>query len=541
MTTRIKNSGDALSQERWMSSEEYVALRSINGLAATAKAGLLAGRELKRLLFWIQGRSQTPGGLVTLAHDLVKMFPDYLRTPTMRKLKLKAGAQVIGEDLERIWLESQSVDFHELTINRLRRRTSECCLTERNATTNETATKEQLTAACRDIALKALPDHLMQICVNPYVQVERTTDGQSAGYQRDVTEQLRPVDGAGGREEFRSAEVPYFQDLIPSLIALMEHECKRAESAHALTSVGQTIWKQLDFCRRTHQMIVIEGREGIGKTEAVNAWCAAHEGEVRRVSLTSTTNQTEFFRELAAAVGVACSYMRKVNEMKPRATDVLRRSGLMLVIDEGHYLLPQTKRVVARPVLLDWLYSGLNNFGVPVALIATPQFSQLAANVEKCTGWNSGQFLRRSKRFVELPARLEDSDLRIVARALLPGASETLVGVVAAYASLKEHQLDAIKDIATEAQALAEESGRDTIKSTDLERAMKEVIEPTLLAKTKALGRQNATARPARSHGAAASRQLPGNVMKLTGRQRGTTPVDEAREHRFPEASALAG
>ncbi|MBI1178003.1 AAA family ATPase [bacterium] len=503
MTTRIKNSGDALSQERWMSSEEYVALRSINGLATTAKAGLLTGSELKRLLFWIQGRSQMPGGLLAIARDLVEMFPENLPTPTARKTGSNRGARASGESAMATGTDYQKV------------------------------------------ALEKLPRHLIQICVNPYIELDSDADNLSAGYQRNVMEQVLPdvsrLTGEHVREGFRTAAVPYFRDLLGSLLELMHRDCKRAADAHALTSVGQTIWKQLDFCRRTHQMIVIEGREGIGKTEAVNAWCAAHEGEVRRVSLTSTTNQTEFFRELAAAVGVACSYMRKVNEMKPRATDVLRRSGLMLVIDEGHYLLPQTKRVVARPVLLDWLYSGLNNFGVPVALIATPQFSQLAANVEKCTGWNSGQFLRRSKRFVELPPRLGDSDLRIVARALLPGASETLVGVVAAYASLKEHQLDAIKDIVTEAQALAEESGRDTIKSTDLERAMKEVIEPTLLAKTKALGRQNATARPARGPSAAASRQLPGNVMKLTTKRRGTVPVTEAHEHRFPEASALAG
>ena len=317
-----------------------------------------------------------------------------------------------------------------------------------------------------------------------------------------------------------------------------------------MTAVGRTIWKQLDFCLRMGEMVVIQGREGIGKSEAVKAWVAAHEGECRYLQLTSTTNQTEFFRELAGVCGVACSYIRKVQEMKPRAADVLRRSKLMVVIDEEHWLLPQTQRVETRPLLLDWLYSGLNNFGVPVAVIATPQFSQLAAHVEKRTGWNADQFLRRAKRFTDLPARLEADDLRLVAGALLPDGTETMVKIVAAFWGMKEHQLNAMKDLVREARFMAEGEGRTQIRIADLERAMKEEIEPTLLAKVKAMGRLKTGKQGGLGRGSARPMQAPCNVAELP-LQRGTTKAPGRgitpgtgsgdAEEEFADAPALAG
>lgn len=520
-----------------MSSDEYVALRSIHGLATTAKAGLLADREHRRLLFWIQGRSQTPGGLAGIARDLAEKFPDRLITPTMAKLKLKSGTMVTGPDLARIRDECEYFTRDQLAARR-------ACVPY---SAPESAGVAELTALCRRAFLEKLPAHLVQLCVNPHLQLAHDPGSPDTGYQREVAGQLRPVDG-GSREEFRSAEVLCFKELVTSLLALMHGDCQRAQAAHALTTVGQTVWKQLDFCKRTHEMVVIEGREGIGKSEAVKAWCAAHEGECRYIELTSTTNQTEFFRELAAVLGVACSYTRKAMEMKSRSTDVLRRSRLMLVVDEGHYLLPQTQRVETRPVLLDWLYSSLNNKGVPVAIIATPQFSQLAAHVEQRTGWNSRQFLRRSKRFQELPQRLGINDLKLVAGALLPGASEALVGVVAAYGDLKEHQLDAVKDLVREARLIAEEDGRERLKTTDLERAMKEVIEPTLLAKLRASCGNKAGRPQARGRRAADSRPQPGSATEpdtsiaiLPAPRRGTAPATDLEPNRFSDASALAG
>ncbi len=553
MSTRRKQSDtEETSQERWMSSEEYAALRSINGLATAAKAALITDPDLRRLLFAIQGRSRTPGGLVNLARELVDTFPQKAITGALSEKHLKPAATLNAQDFDWIKSACRFTTPKELDAYRLQ------CIGDcgdlldepppRSARAHQEASKpatatppvpaiEALNLVRRTV-IEKLPAYLIQLCVNPYIQL--TTDDR---YQDGVR-----LETGDAEDKFVPAGVAWFQDLVPCLLELLARTRKRVVAEHALTSAGRTIWKQLDFCLRTGEMVVIQGREGIGKSEAVKAWVAAHEGECRYLQLTSTTNQTEFFRELAGVLGVACSYMRTVKEMKPRAADVLRRSKLMLILDEGHYLLPQTQRVETRPLLLDWLYSGLNNFGVPVAVIATPQFSQLAAHVEKRTGWNADQFLRRAKRFTDLPARLEADDLRLVAGALLTDGTETMVKTVAVFGGMKEHQLDAMKDLVREARFIAEGEGRKQIRIADLERAMKEEIEPTLLAKVKAMGRLKTEKQGGVKRGAARPMQAPCNVAELPLQRgatmapgRGITPGSGDAEEEFADAPALAG
>ena len=60
---------------------------------------------------------------------------------------------------------------------------------------------------------------------------------------------------------------------------------------------------------------MIEGESGSGKTTAVEAWCASHQGETRFVSLSGITHKTGFFRKLATAIGLAAS-KRKASDMQ---------------------------------------------------------------------------------------------------------------------------------------------------------------------------------------------------------------------------------
>ena len=549
-STRRAKADAPLSQERFMSSEEYADLRGIKGMPAATKAALVKDPQIRRLLFWLQDLSLEPGRLAEVGPALVGLFPENLGTPKMRDLKLKPGMRVSAEEAEQIKTECRFTTREAFLHHTYQ---SLGCSDElldqpadkvRSRVEGEKVEGATLIALCRRSFVARLPDYLVQICINPFVLVSGG-DEPAGDYEQEVGDRIRDD---GGGERFQPAEIVHFRDLVPCLIKLMKQDADRARTAHALTSVGSTIWKGLDFCLKTGELIVVEGREGIGKTEAVKAWCAAHAGQVRYVSLASTNSPAKFFRELARSCGTGSSYGYKSSQMEARVVDFLRRSRQMLVVDEGHYLLPQGQRAIARPLLLDFLYSALNNHGVPVALICTPQFSLLATNVERRTGWNADQFLRRSKRFFQLPKRLESDDLLLVARALLPGASETMAKLVAAYASMKEHQLDAIKDLARESRMLAEEAGREQIKTTDLERAMKEVIEPTLLAKVRAMGRLKVDRNSAPGRRVAGQVQAPCSVTELPPQRgtvkvsgRGIMPAIAEAEEEFADAPALAG
>ena len=185
-----------------------------------------------------------------------------------------------------------------------------------------------------------------------------------------------------------------------------------------LTSIGRQIFETLDHALAIRKMVVIEGESGSGKTTAVEAWCARHQGEVRFVSLSGITHKTGFFQKLASAIGLAAS-KRKATDMQVKVEEFFRKTGLMLVIDEAHYLWPQHERSHSNPELVDWVNTALVNHHVPVALICTDQFAKLKARVEKRTGWTSQQFEHRVKRYKKLPSAPTKGDLEAVATKLL--------------------------------------------------------------------------------------------------------------------------
>src|SRR6266851_2841375 len=166
------------------------------------------------------------------------------------------------------------------------------------------------------------------------------------------------------------------------------------------------------------RMVVIEGESGSGKTTAAESWCAQHQGEARFISLSGITHKTGFFRKLATAIGLAAS-KRKGSDMQVKVEEFFRKTKLMLVIDEAHYLWPRLQQRESSPVLVDWVNTALVNHNVPVALICTDQFAKLKARVERQTGWTSEQLEHRVKCYKKLPATPTKRDLEAVAAKLL--------------------------------------------------------------------------------------------------------------------------
>ena len=72
--------------------------------------------------------------------------------------------------------------------------------------------------------------------------------------------------------------------------------------------------------------------------------------------------------------------------MQIKVEEFFRKTRLMLVIDEVHYLWPQHERIYSTPELINWVNTALVNHQVPVALICTDQFAKIKSRVEKQTG-----------------------------------------------------------------------------------------------------------------------------------------------------------
>ncbi len=173
--------------------------------------------------------------------------------------------------------------------------------------------------------------------------------------------------------------------------------------------------------------------------------------------------------------------------MQVKVEEFFRRTRLMLVIDEAHYLWPQHQRSHSNPELVDWVNTALVNHNVPVALICTDQFAKLKARVEKRTGWTSEQLEHRVKRYRKLSSTPAIEDLEAVAAKLLsvrwnslqqqwgdpgPAPHRDFVKIVVGYAFTCKMRLPAVADTIQEARYQAHKNGRSHIVATDIRAAL---------------------------------------------------------------------
>ena len=258
------------------------------------------------------------------------------------------------------------------------------------------------------------------------------------------------------------------------------------KSNFVLTTIGAEVFETLDHALAIGKMVVIEGESGSGKTTAAEAWCAQHQGQVRFISLSGISHKTGFFRKLATAVGLS-SANRKSIDMQLKVEEFFRKTGLMLVIDEAHYLFPQHQRSNCNPELVDWVNTALVNHHVPVALICTDQFAKLKARVEKRTGWTSEQFEHRVSRYKKLPTTPTKQDLEAVAAKLLrmrwnsvqqqwetagPAPPRDFIKMIVGYSLTCKMRLPAVSDTIQEARYQARKNGRSQIAATDIRTAL---------------------------------------------------------------------
>ncbi len=178
--------------------------------------------------------------------------------------------------------------------------------------------------------------------------------------------------------------------------------------------------------------------------------------------------------------------------MRERVEYVLQTAKLMLVLDEATYLWPQNNRREALPNRLNWLLTALVNCGVPVALIATPQFTKAQKIVERKTGWASEQFIGRIRHYEPLPESVNDQDLTAVARALLPEGDAKCIELLVCYAQSSQRYLAGIESAVKRARYLAQKDSRDSAAFRDIAQAVQSVIpSDTALANALADSRRS--------------------------------------------------
>ena len=454
-----------------MSSPEFYDMEGIKGLPVAKRCALLSSPAKRELLWFIQGLSLRKGGLNALAMDLLKTFPKRLGTETMHAIGMERNKVYTREQVSDI----ESELYPELGEERAAAKSKMARLLaaptahenwdlhafesdgdyyqeQLEPRTPYPAPWQNLYAQCVEYARAHLPEFLTEFCINPSLEFQAPGEDTTNEERRLMRREF------GDKWSWDRAKVGYFQDIVGALFEYKRLHEERVKSSFYLTGIGREIWKQMDAALNTGTMVLIEGLEGRGKTEAVRAWCECHLGVARFMSLKGVSTKTAQFREMAKALGVGHGLARKVSEMQALVEDVLQISGLMPIIDEAHFFFNQGARIYTRPEMLDWIDTALCNPPLPVALITTPQFLQCverAADPNGSVRWNYRQFRRRCKRFIRLPKKNTDADLAGIAQKLLPEADAATLKHLVGYAVNSRRDLSAVGDVAREARLLA--------------------------------------------------------------------------------------
>ena len=546
MSTRRADDNAPLRDNRYMSDPDFVEMRGISGSSVAAKAARISEKKRRQLIFFIQSLTIEQRGAHALAADLLKRFPDRLGTLSMHDFGIKPGQRYNSEQVRHVrrelrfaipdgtgscgeqtyWKEKfplrEEIDGDEVPSQRGGPSSSIADfygetdsprppqrVVNPKAPTSYPA--ESFVEICREHVARALPEFLAQLCINPRLKVvaEGETD---AVVEIDREELLARWASEVKREDCGPAGLPGFRDIVGALFDYQRHYEEQARQAFAMTSIGGKVFEALDYTLKTGRMVLIEGNSGVGKSEAQKAWCALHRGQARYVKLKGINTKRAFFTALAKPLGVGHTTHMSPERIQGRVESFLEKSGIMLVIDEAQYCWPQGSRINKEPEIINWLNTACANEGIPVALVATQDFTARRQAVETQTGWNSFQLRRRIRQVVPLPAVPTNADLAMVARKLLPHAADAMINYIVGYALTSKGHMQAVVDAIDDARLLAQEAGRERITSADLKRSIEDFRAPSDAAQKRVFA---PTAKRGRKHAftiAADDEPQPGNT-----------------------------
>jgi len=449
MSTRRQDPSGPLSQERYMSSIEFAELRGISGMAVSPRAAVLLHASKRDLLWFIQGLSLAEGGLKRVVRELVEMFPKRLADDG-RQLALREHGN----------------------------------------------SRQHFSKYETGVASPNLEEFIIDLCINP--RIHFPAPGEDVDVSDIESDSAIEQNPSLSKYDFKAANLCYFKDIIGALFEYKARRTANVRENFQLTTIGKKIWETLDYALASRGMVVLDGLEGRGKTEAVKAWCELHLGCSRFVSLKGITSKTTAFREIAKALGIAASYTRTATEMQARIEDVLKRSKLMLVIDEAHFVFNQSRRMYSRPELVDWIDTAVCNQGVPIALVTTPQFIVCMTRAADQVEWNYRQFRRRVKRWVKLPATNSEDDIKAVARNVFKKADARIISKIAGYALLSKRDLSAVGDVADEVRAMIGSGDLSRASLDQVHRAIYDFLLPSDKTFLEGMAAARNTGRPSR-------------------------------------------
>ena len=261
------------------------------------------------------------------------------------------------------------------------------------------------------------------------------------------------------QESHLSLRAPiYCPNLLDILRRCIERHAEDGRAQLVQTVVTRTIFSEMRFAYSESVPVRIVGESRFGKTKSVAGWCQAYPGRARLVTVPDSGREVDFMRAHADALGIDYTPATPAPVLKDKVEFVLRRSGLMVVYDEAHYLIPQNYHKTTAPSRLNWVRQKVIDQGVPCAFFATPQsYKQTLEKYVETTGYQIEQWLGRMAPTVILSEVIPFEEIVAIARQHFPEIPEVLLEEIADRAILADGHLKNVELTGRRARFLARE------------------------------------------------------------------------------------
>lgn len=267
------------------------------------------------------------------------------------------------------------------------------------------------------------------------------------------------------------------RDLEATLIEFMELHARTTAAAIAETTITKTVRRELEFALASGVPVPIVGESRYGKTKSVANWCEMFPGRARLVTVPESNSELGFLRAHADALGIPYSHTTTGLTLRDQVEFIIKNSGLAIIYDEAHYLVPTSYTKATPPRRLNWVRAKLVDRDVPTAFFATPQsYKQSLARYAEETGYRIEQWLGRVAPAVILSDVIPFAEIVAVARSKFPELTQTQLEELADRAIVSDGYLKSLELAGKRARFLAGERGHTAPTTEDLLDACRDML-----------------------------------------------------------------
>jgi hypothetical protein len=276
---------------------------------------------------------------------------------------------------------------------------------------------------------------------------------------------LQDRDGCGGgpgdlKDRFaRKLSTPVWflsHDWLECLVKMMDVHAERVLASKAPTVGLNMALDEIDYAIRMRRNVMVAADSRRSKTAAAELAAEAYPGRCRLVTAPVDGGKPKMAEAYLSALHVDLGMRANPCRVKDVAIDLMRRSGMVFLLDEGHRLLAAKPKIGQKPVILEWVRAtDMDRKRGFVFLVTRQTWATDMDRMVSDTQFQMEQVGGRLEKACVLPTESTLDEIKEVAQKTFPGIPAELLEQTAAAAADSTSAFDSVQSLAARASYAA--------------------------------------------------------------------------------------